>query len=152
MVEPVPTAVPPQLPLYQFHVAPVPRLPPLTVKFVELPVQILLNGASDVTEVGSVDGVDTVTVKLHDEVLPFTSVAILFTVVVPGANVLPDAGVLTTDSIPQLSVAPTLNVTTGLPGSHTLMLAGHVITGISLSVTVTVNEQLTVPQTLVAVS
>lgn len=152
MLAPVPTAAPPQLPLYHFHVAPVPKLPPLTVKLVELPVQMLLNGASDVADVGAVDGAETVTVKLHVDVFPFTSVAILFTVVVPGGNVLPDAGVLTTDKIEQLSVAPKLKDTSGLPGSQTEIFAGHVIKGFSVSVTITSNEQSTVPHELLAVT
>ena len=32
MLAPVPTAVPPQVPLYHTHVAPVPKLPPVTLK------------------------------------------------------------------------------------------------------------------------
>ena len=49
---PVPTNVPPQLPLYQFHVAAVPRLPPFTVN-VALPpehtlvVEVVMDVAAD---------------------------------------------------------------------------------------------------------
>ncbi len=39
---PVPTDVPPQLPLYHLQLAPVPRLPPLTLKVVFLPRQIVV--------------------------------------------------------------------------------------------------------------
>jgi hypothetical protein len=124
----------------------------LAVNITLLPVHILLSGALVVADVGAVEGEDTVTVKLHVEVFPCTSVATLFTVVVPGGKVDPDAGVLITEAIPQLSVAPTLKLTTGLPGSHTPMLAGQVITGFSASVTVTVNEQFWLPHELVAVT
>ena len=41
MLEPLPIEVPPQLPLYHFHVAPVPRLPPLTVRVEDEPGQKL---------------------------------------------------------------------------------------------------------------
>ncbi len=39
---PVPTDVPPQLPLYHLQLAPAPRLPPLTFKVVFLPRQIVV--------------------------------------------------------------------------------------------------------------
>ena len=39
---PVPTDVPPQLPLYHFQLAPVPKLPPLTLNVVFLPKQIVV--------------------------------------------------------------------------------------------------------------
>jgi len=39
---PVPTAVPPQLPLYHFQLEPIPRLPPLTLNVVFLPKQIVV--------------------------------------------------------------------------------------------------------------
>ena len=38
---PVPTSVPPQLPLYHFQLPPVPRLPPLTLKVTEPGPQML---------------------------------------------------------------------------------------------------------------
>ena len=41
-VLPVPTDVPPQLPLYHFQLAPIPRLPPLTLNVVFLPKQIVV--------------------------------------------------------------------------------------------------------------
>jgi hypothetical protein len=96
----------------------------------------------------------TVTVKPHVLVFPFTSVATLFTVVIPVLNVLPDEGLETTEAIPQLSVPLTLNVTTALqfPASvFWLMLFEHVITGVSLSVTVTVKlQELVLPLKSVA--
>ena len=39
---PVPTDVPPQLPLYHLQLAPTPRLPPLTLNVVFLPRQIVV--------------------------------------------------------------------------------------------------------------
>jgi len=39
---PVPTDVPPQLPLYHLQLAPAPRLPPLTLSVVFLPRQIVV--------------------------------------------------------------------------------------------------------------
>ena len=74
----------------------------------------------------------TVTVKAHVEVLPCASVAVLVTVVVPTAKVLPLAGLLATVTPGQLSVALTLNVTLLLhpPGAAlTVIFAGQVICG-----------------------
>ena len=53
----------------------------------------------------------TVTVKVQLLWLPLASVAVLVTVVVPTANVLPLAGTLTRLVTLQLSVALTVNVT-----------------------------------------
>jgi hypothetical protein len=39
-LEPVPTKVPPQVPLYHFQDAPVPREPPFTLKVVDVPRHI----------------------------------------------------------------------------------------------------------------
>ncbi len=39
---PVPNVVPPQLPLYHLQLAPVPRLPPLTLKVVLFPRQMVV--------------------------------------------------------------------------------------------------------------
>src|SRR6185503_5570946 len=47
----------------------------------------------------------TITVKLASAVLPWTSVATTFTVVVPTAKNVPEAGALTIDATSQLSVA-----------------------------------------------
>ena len=74
----------------------------------------------------------TVTVNVHVEVLPCASVAVLVTVVVPTAKLVPLAGLLDTVTPGQLSVALTLNVTLLLdaPGAAlTLIFAGQVICG-----------------------
>ena len=74
----------------------------------------------------------TVTVKEQVEVLPCASVAVLVTVVVPTAKLVPLAGLLATVTPGQLSVALTLNVTLLLdaPGAAlTLIFAGQVIWG-----------------------
>jgi hypothetical protein len=57
-VAPVPTAVPPQLPLYHLQVAPVPKLPPVTLK-VTAPGPQSTDGVA-VAAVGSVDSELTV--------------------------------------------------------------------------------------------
>jgi hypothetical protein len=75
---------------------------------------------------------NTVTVNVHVEVLPCASVAMLVTVVVPTAKVLPLAGLLATVTPGQLSVALTLNVTLLLqaPGAALTVIAlGQVICG-----------------------
>ena len=87
-------------------------------------------------------------------VLPEGSVATLVTVVAPRLKVLPDAGVLTTEAL-QLSLAVTLKLTTApqlLLAEATLMLAGQVIVGgvVSLTVTVCVHVD-TLPDASVAV-
>jgi hypothetical protein len=95
------------------------------------PLQVLNTGASVSF---------TVTSKLQVEVLPSASVATDVTVVVPIANTLPDAGVLTTVTPGQLSVAPTVNVTAAPHNPASLLTVtfdGHVITGNSVSFTVT---------------
>lgn len=61
IVKPVPTKVPPQLPLYHFHVAPVPKLPPVKESVVELPLQIVPKVA--LIKVAAVEVVFTVTVE-----------------------------------------------------------------------------------------
>ncbi len=69
-------------------------------------------------------------------VLPDRSVAVLVTVFVPFGNVEPEGGLLTTVTVPQLSVAVTLKLTTAehWPGSvPTTMLLGQVITGGTVS-------------------
>ena len=89
----------------------------------------------------------TVTVKLQVAVLPAASVAVLVTVVVPTAKLLPLAGALATVTPGQLSVALTVKVTLLLhtPGAaFTARFAGQLICGSSLSVTVTVKLQVEV--------
>src|SRR5881409_959808 len=89
----------------------------------------------------------TVTVKLQVALLPWPSLALQFTVVGPRAKLLPLAGVQVTVAVPQLSVAATAKVTLLAqvpPDVLTLILAGHVITGSSVSVTVTVKLHVAV--------
>src|SRR5439155_541174 len=89
----------------------------------------------------------TVTVKLHVALLPWPSLALQFTVVGPRAKLLPLAGVQVTVAVPQLSAAVTAKVTLLVqvpPEVLTLMLAGQVTTGASVSLTVTV--KLHVPE------
>ena len=57
---PLPTAVPPQDPLYHWNAAPVPSDPPVTDKVVPLPVQIVPGEAP--ADAGAVDAVFTVMV------------------------------------------------------------------------------------------
>src|SRR5439155_26599190 len=81
-------------------------------------------------------GTFTVTVKAQLEVLPCASVAVLVTVVVPTAKLLPLAGLFDTVTPGQLSVAVTLNVTLLLPApgaASTTMFAGQVIAGACVS-------------------
>src|SRR5207253_357818 len=83
----------------------------------------------------------TVTVKLHVALLPLASVAVLVTVVVPTAKLLPLAGTLAMFVTAQLSVAVTTNVTLleHVPANtFTTRLVEQVIVGGSVSVTVTV--------------
>ena len=46
MLLPVPTKVPPQVPRYHFHTAPVPSEPPTTVSITELPETMLALGVT----------------------------------------------------------------------------------------------------------
>ena len=87
----------------------------------------------------------TVTVKLHCAVLPEASVAVEVTVVVPTGNTEPEAGDDTTVTPGQLSEAVTVKFTTAphWPGELlVVMLAGQVIVGGWVSLTVMVNEQV----------
>src|SRR5262245_24751376 len=97
----------------------------------------------------------TVTVKVHVAVLPCASVAVLVTVVVPTAKLVALAGTLDTVTPGQLSVAVTAKVTllAHAPGAAlTVTLAGQVIDGACVSLTVTVKVQLDVlPRASVAV-
>src|SRR5207249_7579096 len=86
-----------------------------------------------------------VTVKLQVALLPWPSLALQVTVVGPMAKLPPLAGVQVTVAVPQLSVAVTAKVTllTQVPPEVlTLILAGQVMTGASLSLTVTVKLQV----------
>jgi hypothetical protein len=82
----------------------------------------------------------TVTAKLHVALLPCASVAVLVTVVVPTAKLLPLAGTLTTLTPGQLSVAVTTKVTLleQVPAAaFTTRLLEQVIRGNRVSFTVT---------------
>jgi len=57
---PVPAAVPPHEPVYQRHIAPVPNVPPETVRVDEVPEHTTCREA--VAEVGAVEGLFTITV------------------------------------------------------------------------------------------
>ena len=57
---PLPTGAPPHEPLYHCHEPPVPREPPVTVRVVASPVQIIEGEAE--AEVGAIDKLFTVTV------------------------------------------------------------------------------------------
>jgi hypothetical protein len=88
----------------------------------------------------------TLTVKLQEVLLLDVSVAVQVTVVVPIGKVDPVAGLQTKPTPGQLSETTGANVAlapAGQVGSVT-MLAGHVIAGGWVSLTVTVNWQLAV--------
>ena len=88
----------------------------------------------------------TVMVKLQVAVLPEASVAVQVTVVTPTGKQLPEAGLQTTTTPGQLSLAVVVKLTT-TQGSVMLVvtavaLTGQVIVGGCVSFTVTVNVQL----------
>ena len=75
-----------------------------------------------------------VTVKLQLDELPVESVAVQFTVVVPGANVEFEGGLQLLLKPGQLPAADSVNVTTALhcPSSvHCVICSGHVSVGFS---------------------
>src|SRR5436189_5909307 len=85
----------------------------------------------------------TMTRKAHAEVFPLGSPAVQFTVFVPLAKVLPEGGTQATGTVPQLSLAVTLNVATAshLPAAvFRVTSAGQEMTGRSLSFTAAANE------------
>jgi hypothetical protein len=87
----------------------------------------------------------TVTAKLAAPVLPCVSVAVHVTVVVPMANVLPDAGVHVTGSVPSTrSIADAVYATTAPlgPVAGAVMLGGTVTTGDVVLKTVTAKVAL----------
>lgn len=87
----------------------------------------------------------TVTVKLQLDELPAASVAVACTVVVPTGKLEPDKWSVLTDAAEQLSLAPTVNVTGAaqVPAiALTVMLAGQLMTGGVLSITVIVCDAL----------
>jgi hypothetical protein len=87
----------------------------------------------------------TVTLKLQFTELPAASVAVAFTVVVPNGKTEPDALLVTIVGIPQLSLPVTVKLTAAEhdpDGALTVMSAGQVIVGFSVSLTVTLKLQL----------
>jgi hypothetical protein len=88
---------------------------------------------------------ETVTVKEQEPVLEAASVAVQVTVVVPTSKVEPEAGLHTTEGVPQLSEAEGVaNVTTAEHASavaERARSAGQVTTGGVVSATETVKEQ-----------
>ena len=95
----------------------------------------------------------TFTLNEQDEVLPDASVAVQVTAVVPAGNVEPEAGVQLLVTPGQLSLAVGEYVTAGAVVQFvTDILAGHVIVGGWLSLTMTFCVQvLELPQASVAV-
>jgi anti-sigma factor RsiW len=82
---------------------------------------------------------------MHVAVWPFAAVAVQVTGVVPTEKVEPEAGEQATVTPGQLSLAVAMKVATApqVPGALlSVWLAGQVIVGGCVSVTVTVNEQL----------
>jgi hypothetical protein len=83
----------------------------------------------------------TVTVNWHEAVFPDVSVTVLVTVVVPFGNAEPEGGVLTSVLPGQLSLLVTTKLTTAeqrFGSVETVIFAGQVIVGGSLSLIVTV--------------
>jgi len=68
MLEPVPASEPPQEPVNHCHVAPFPRLPPVTFNVLAVPVQLLLLVID--TPVGAVDVLNTATESVAGELVP----------------------------------------------------------------------------------
>jgi hypothetical protein len=82
---PVPTTVPPQLPVDHTQTAPVPKEPPTRLSVVDVPLQTGL--ADALIEVGAVDRVFTVTVTLaHAVVLQVPSARTKYVVVAAGVT------------------------------------------------------------------
>lgn len=82
--EPLPINVPPQEPVYHFHVALVPNEPPLTLKLVEPPGQKLLLSAD--ADAGAVDGIQHAVTEIEcdtEAVVLFASVTVSVTFLLP---------------------------------------------------------------------
>lgn len=94
---PLPSGVPPQLPLYHSNVALVPREPPTLVKVTLLPLQIV-SFAATVMLVGAVEGISTVTNFENCQEHPKVSITeTLKVVVAPGlvlTEQLPPSGMV----------------------------------------------------------
>src|SRR3954470_7631206 len=88
----------------------------------------------------------TITRNVQEFVLPLASVATLVTLFVPRLKREPEAGVLTTVAVPQLSVASTVKFTIASVrpvSAGCTMLAGQVTCGASVAFTVTWNVFVT---------
>ena len=68
MLEPDPAEVPPQEPVYHCQVAPDPKLPPVTVRILEMPLHVLLLVIA--TPAGAVDRLFTVTARVLAVLVP----------------------------------------------------------------------------------
>ena len=68
MLKPVPAVVPPHEPVNHCQLAPVPKLPPVTFRVLDVPLQVLL--LVTVTPVGAVDRLPTVTASVLAELVP----------------------------------------------------------------------------------
>ena len=68
MLAPDPAAVPPHETVYHCHVAPVPKLPPVTERVLLVPLQVLLLVID--TPVGAVDRLPTVTASVLAALVP----------------------------------------------------------------------------------
>lgn len=116
----------------------------VTVKVTGAPLELVhwrTRFAGHVIAGAVVSAMETVNEQL--DAFDEASVAVQFTVVVPIANVLPDAGAQTTLGLAShVSVAVAVNVTGAPLGPvHSLdAFVGHVIVGATVSRTVTVNE------------
>ena len=62
--------VPPHVPLYHLQAAPAPKVPPLMVRVIFSPAQMLLKSRLEVTEVAAMEGSRTVTLKLTVDIKP----------------------------------------------------------------------------------
>src|SRR6185295_8487863 len=95
-------------------------------------------------------------VNEHEAELPEASVATHETVVVPFAKAEPEGGVQIAVAPGQLSLVVGVNVTTAEQRFESVLLvilAGHVMAGACVSLTVTVNEQESeVPSSLIPVT
>lgn len=90
ILAPVPSAVPPQEPVYHCQLAPVPRLPPFTVRVLDVPLQVLLFVM--VMPVGAVDRLPTVTASVPATLVPQELEAV--TLMLPSCPVVPEVTVI----------------------------------------------------------
>jgi len=77
MLKPVPAGVPPQVPVYHCHLAPLPKLPPVTARVFDVPVHELLLVTD--TPVGAVDLVLMLTANDRAALIPqlFSAVTLM---------------------------------------------------------------------------